>query len=80
MEIKFIEKATSFHEVYYDLTDDMINSNEKIKKLIEKYKKSELTEDDKYDLWSYISENCNINSNEMIDVYDYKFEQIQDYY
>lgn len=79
MEIKFIEKATSYHEVYYNLTDDMINSNERIKKLIEKYKNSKLTEEEKCELWNFVNKHCNINSSELLDIYDYRFEQIQEY-
>ena len=79
MEIKFLEEATAFYEVGYELKEEVIESNEKIKNLIDKYKKDKLTPDEAYDLHKYVSEHCYINTSEMLDIDDFKFESIKDY-
>ena len=80
MEIKFLEKGTSYHEVCYEIEEEMIErSSDRIKKLIKKHKTSKLTQDEARELYDFVSIYCYINSSELLDIDDYEFEKIKDY-
>ena len=80
MKIKFLEKAISYHEIEYEMEEEMIErSSDRIKELVEKYKNSNLTPDEARELYDFVNIYCYINSSELIDTDNFEFEDIQDY-
>ena len=80
MKVKFLEKGISYHEICYEMEEEMIErSSDRIKSLIEKYKTSELTHDEARELYDFVNIYCCIDSTELLDIDNYEFEQIQDY-
>ena len=79
MKIKFLETATAFYEVEYELKEEFIEENKRIKEIIDKYKKGEITQDEAYELHKFVSDWCYINSSELLDTDDFKLNSIKDY-
>lgn len=81
MKIKCLEKGTVFYEFEYDLPENVIEYNFKLKDIIEKYKKGEILDyEEEVYLYEILNYKAKVIGDEIVeDVEEFTLEEIQDY-
>ena len=81
MRIKVLEKAVCYFEIEYDVPDKLIEADENLCDLVEKFKKGEeLNNEEQLYLYDEVNSLGSVQGSEQLDTTEeFQFEEFQDY-